>query len=149
MRDIGIGGPARLGLIRGALVHDIGKAQIPVEILDKPTVLSAAELIMMRQHPAYGRRFLTKHHGGEAGLIEIVYLHHEYLDGSGYPLGLKGSAISDAVRITTLCDIYSALTEPRAYKRAYSGEEAYDVMTRMDGKLDPDLLRVFAPLAMR
>jgi putative nucleotidyltransferase with HDIG domain len=145
-QHLGIGGPCRQRLMRGAMLHDIGKAAIPVAILDKPTKLSEGELIVMRGHPAHGRAFLEKHHRGENEIIEIVYCHHEMLDGSGYPEGR--TKIPDAVRLVTICDIYSALIEPRPYKKTSTKEQAYATMEEMGGKLDRDLLRAFKPVAL-
>jgi putative nucleotidyltransferase with HDIG domain len=146
-QNLGIGAPCRRKLMRGALLHDIGKAAIPVAILDKPTKLNDAELMVMRGHPGHGRTFLTKHHGAEADAIDIVYRHHEMLDGSGYPEGIKGRAISDSVRIITICDIFAALIETRPYKKTSTKAEAFAVMEAMGPKLDRDLLRVFKPVA--
>jgi HD-GYP domain-containing protein (c-di-GMP phosphodiesterase class II) len=134
--------------MRAALLHDIGKAHIPVAILDKPDKLTEAELRVMRGHPGHGRNFLEKHHGTETEVIEIVYRHHELLDGSGYPEGLKAAKISDAVRLVTICDVYAALIEPRPYKTASTKEEAFTIMEDMVGKLDGQLLSAFKPIAV-
>jgi putative nucleotidyltransferase with HDIG domain len=147
-QDLGIGAPCRRKLMRGALLHDIGKAAIPVAILDKPSKLNDAELMVMRGHPGHGRSFLAKHHEAEAETIEMVYRHHEMLDGSGYPEGIKAPKISDAVRIITICDIFAALIEVRPYKKRYTKEEALAIMEAMGPKLDRDLLRVFRPVAL-
>lgn len=146
--DLGIGAPCRRKLMRGALLHDIGKAAIPVAILDKPSKLNDAELMVMRGHPGHGRSFLEKHHEKDAETIEIVYRHHEMLDGSGYPEGVKAPKIPDAVRIITICDIFAALIEARPYKRKSTKEEAFAIMEAMGPKLDRDLLRVFRPVAL-
>jgi putative nucleotidyltransferase with HDIG domain len=145
---LGIGAPCRARLMRAALLHDIGKAHIPAAILDKPEKLNEAELKIMRGHPGYGRNFLRKHHGTEAEVIDIVYRHHEMLDGSGYPEGLKADGISDVVRLITICDIYAALIEPRPYKKTCTKEEAFAIMEGMGGKLDAQLLSAFRGVAL-
>lgn len=145
---LGIGPSCRRRLMRGALLHDIGKAHISVAILDKPDKLTDAERLIMRAHPRHGRKFLEKHHATEAELIEIVYRHHELLDGSGYPEGLKAPEISDAVRLITICDVYAALIEPRPYKKTCTKSEAFAIMEEMTGKLDGQLLSAFKPLAL-
>jgi putative nucleotidyltransferase with HDIG domain len=145
---LGIGASCRKRLMRAALLHDIGKAFISVSILDKPDKLTDAEKLIMRAHPRHGRKFLEKHHGAEAELIEIVYRHHELLDGSGYPDGLKAPEISDAVRLITICDIYAALIEPRPYKKTCTPAEAFAIMEDMAGKLDGQLLSTFKPVAL-
>jgi putative nucleotidyltransferase with HDIG domain len=146
-QHLGIGASCRRRLMRAALLHDIGKARIPVAILDKPEKLTDAELQIMRTHPAHGRDFLRKHHGAETELIEIVYRHHERLDGSGYPDGLKAAEISDAVRLISICDVYAALIEPRPYKMQSTNVEAFAIMQSMFGKLDSQLLSAFKPVA--
>jgi putative nucleotidyltransferase with HDIG domain len=146
-QHLGIGATCRKRLMRAALLHDVGKARIPVAILDKPEMLNDAELQIMRTHPALGRDFLRKHHSTETELIEIVYRHHERLDGSGYPDGLKAADISDAVRVISICDVYSALIEPRPYKARSTNIEAFAIMESMFGKLDSQLLAAFKPIA--
>lgn len=145
---LGIGAGCRRRLMRAALLHDIGKANISVAILDKPDKLTDAEKLIMRAHPWHGRKFLEKHHRAEAELIDIVYRHHELLDGSGYPEGLKAPDISDAVRLITICDVYAALIEPRPYKKTCTKAEAFAIMEDMAGKLDSQLLSAFKPLAL-
>jgi HD-GYP domain-containing protein (c-di-GMP phosphodiesterase class II) len=102
----------------------------------------------MRTHPWHGRKFLEKHHGTEAELIDIVYRHHEFLDGSGYPQALRAPDISDAVRLITICDIFAALIEPRPYKKTCIKLEAFAIMEEMTGKLDGQLLSAFRPVAL-
>ncbi|BCJ90680.1 phosphohydrolase [Terrihabitans soli] len=147
-QHLGIGAACRRRLMRGALLHDVGKARIPVAILDKPDKLTEAELQIMRTHPARGREFLRKHHSGETELIDIVYRHHERLDGSGYPEALKAADISDAVRLISICDVYAALIEPRPYKAQSTKAEAFAIMEGMHGKLDGQLLSAFKPIAL-
>jgi HD-GYP domain-containing protein (c-di-GMP phosphodiesterase class II) len=76
-------------------------------------------------------------------LLDIVVHHHEYLDGSGYPHGLSGSEISDPVRILTICDVFGALMERRAYKPPLGADAAYRILLEMGGRLDQDLVRAF------
>ena len=77
-------------------------------------------------------------------MIDIVIHHHEYLDGSGYPHGLSGSEISDFVRVATICDVFGALLERRAYKAPIRGDIAYQMLLDMGPKLDKDLVRAFS-----
>ena len=74
----------------------------------------------------------------------VVRHHHEMLDGSGYPDGLKGDAIRDIVRLITVCDVYAALVERRLYRPPQTAREALRILHGMDGKLDADLVRAFA-----
>jgi putative nucleotidyltransferase with HDIG domain len=130
-----------------ALLHDVGKASIPITILEKPGPLDASELAVMRQHPSFGFETLRAAHDIPAEMMDMVLHHHEYLDGSGYPDGLRGCQIPDLVRIMTISDIFGALMERRAYKAPLTAEAAYQIMTEMNGKLDPDLLREFSAVA--
>lgn len=128
------------------LLHDIGKARIPLAILEKPGPLEGDEITTMRQHPVFGFDVVKAMPGFDADIHGIVRHHHEYLDGSGYPDGLKGSEINDLVRIMTIADIYGALIERRSYKPPMPGRAAYRVLRDMGARLDPDLVREFEPV---
>ncbi len=107
------------------LLHDIGKVRVPIEILDKPDALTPDEYAIVRRHPVTGYDYLTGQDADVPGeVLSAVRHHHEYLDGSGYPDGLSGSQIDDLTRILTVCDIYGALVESRAYKRPAAPEMA-------------------------
>jgi putative nucleotidyltransferase with HDIG domain len=134
-------------LIRGALLHDIGKAKIPPAILNKPGALTTEELALVRTHAAVGYEFLREQGGYEPELLEVVLRHHEMLDGSGYPEGLTGSQITDLVRLVTICDIYAALIERRSYRQPMQPARAFKMLEDMDGKLEGALVRAFAQVA--
>ncbi|WP_244965581.1 HD-GYP domain-containing protein [Methylobacterium soli] len=136
-------------LTKAALLHDIGKSKIPAAILNKPGALSGDEMALMRDHAAIGADLLVAQGGFEPEIIDVVRHHHEKLDGSGYPDALAGPAISDLVRIVTICDIFSALTERRAYRAPLGVTEAVTVMTGMRGGLDRALMHAFAPIIAR
>jgi len=138
---------ALLGI--GAVVHDVGKVRIPLSILDKPGKLTREEFTLVRKHPVYSREILTGRPEIVPDIIDLAVHHHEYLDGTGYPDGLSGDEIGRYVRMLTICDIYSALTEERAYKRAFSARQAYATLLEMGGKIDQDLLHQFRPVAFR
>jgi putative nucleotidyltransferase with HDIG domain len=133
----------QMRLARAALLHDVGKAKIPLSILNKPGRLTVEETLVMRTHPVIGAELLARQGGFDAAMLAVVRHHHEMLDGSGYPDGLAGDAIPDLVRLVTICDIHSALTERRAYRDPLPHAEAYSIMQDMGPKLDGDLLRVF------
>ena len=137
---------ARTELALSALLHDIGKAEIPNAILDKPSALTPAEFAIVQRHPRIGADYLRQHTGLSASIIEPVLHHHEFLDGSGYPDRLKGAEISPATRIMTVCDIYGALVEARAYKSANTPAEALYVLIGMaqKGKVDFAVVRRLA-----
>lgn len=132
----------------GGLLHDIGKASIPVEILEKAGPLTTEEALIVREHPALGRSILAHQGGFSPEMIDIVAHHHEMLDGSGYPDGLSGNAITDIVRVVTISDIFAALIEERTYKRAIENENAYAMLLTMGAKLDAALVKAFKPIAL-
>ncbi|GAB5511547.1 MAG: hypothetical protein Rhims3KO_29480 [Hyphomicrobiales bacterium] len=131
---------------RAALLHDIGKMKVPLSILDKEGGLSVNERTIIERHPTESKRILEEMPDIDPMVIELAYSHHEFLDGTGYPRGLKGDEISDMVRCMTIVDIYSALTDARAYKESMPPDEAYDVLTLMDDKLDMALVGAFRPV---
>src|SRR5580704_12883396 len=135
-------------MARAALLHDVGKAFVPVAILDKPDALSDAEIIEIRKHPRLGYDVLAAQGGFPPEMLDVVLHHHELLDGTGYPDGLRGNQISDIVRLTTIVDIYAALVEKRAYRQPFTHAKAFAIMEQMDGKLDPHLLQAFRPVSL-
>jgi putative nucleotidyltransferase with HDIG domain len=137
----------RLGM--AATLHDIGKARIPLTILEKPGPMSPGEEEIMRRHPVIGYELLQAASGIDPEALDGVRHHHEYLDGSGYPDGLSGSQISDLVRLLTISDIYAALIESRSYRPAMSREAAYSILGGMDGKLESSLVKAFRNVALR
>jgi|tagenome__1003787_1003787.scaffolds.fasta_scaffold20961825_2 putative nucleotidyltransferase with HDIG domain len=140
---IGLSRKDRQRLSFAGMLHDIGKARIPLAILEKPGRLNDAELALMRKHPEYGFDALKSASALPPEMIDIVVHHHEMLDGSGYPHGLHGSEICDLVRIMTIADVFGALIERRSYKPPLSGEAAYQILLDMGSKLDKDLVRAF------
>lgn len=130
------------------LVHDIGKAVIPVGLLEKPTALSEEEMAIVRDHTTLGRDILKRQGGFAPEMIDVVAHHHEMLDGSGYPDGLAGTKIKDLVRVVTISDIFAALIEQRAYKLPMPNEAAYGILSSMRGKLDMSLVEAFKPIAL-
>ncbi len=147
--DTGFAGPdvARLGL--AATLHDIGKARIPISILDKPGRLDPAEEEMMRRHPVIGYELLKDISGISPESLDGVRHHHEYLDGSGYPDALKAPEISDLVRLLTISDIFAALIEARPYRPPMTRQDAYKILCGMDGKLENSLVKAFRNVALR
>jgi putative nucleotidyltransferase with HDIG domain len=125
------------------MVHDIGKARVPIAILENPRRLNDDEMAVLRKHPEFGLEALKSTSGLSQDMLDIVIHHHEYLDGSGYPHGLSGNEISDFVRIATICDVFGALLERRAYKAPICGDIAYQMLLEMGPKLDKDLVREF------
>ena len=136
----------RLGM--AATLHDIGKARIPLAILDKPGRLDPQEEEIMRQHPTIGYDLLKDISGISPDTLDAVRHHHEYLDGSGYPDALTARQIPDIVRLLTISDIFAALIESRSYRPPMSREDAYKILCGMDGKLETALVREFRRSAL-
>jgi putative nucleotidyltransferase with HDIG domain len=136
----------RLGI--AATLHDIGKARIPLSILDKPGRLDPDEDKIMKSHPAIGYELLKDIPGINPEILDGVRHHHEYLDGSGYPDRLPAGQISDLVRMLTISDIFAALIESRPYREPMSRQHAYQVLCDMDGKLERSLVKAFRNVAL-
>jgi HD-GYP domain-containing protein (c-di-GMP phosphodiesterase class II) len=146
--EIGFSGVdvSRLGI--AATLHDIGKACIPLSILDKPGRLDPAENEIMKRHPGTGYDLLKDISGMTAEILDGVKHHHEYLDGSGYPDGLTSSKISDLVRLLTISDIFAALIEARPYRAPMPRHTAYQILCDMNGKLEGSLVKAFRNVAL-
>ncbi|MFT4035264.1 MAG: HD-GYP domain-containing protein [Patulibacter sp.] len=110
-------------LAAGGLLHDIGKLAVPTEVLQKPARLSDEEFDIVQRHPSDGRTLLTELGGFHPLILELVELHHERIDGTGYPHGLVGAALPLEVRILAVADVFDALTTDRPYRRACSAED--------------------------
>jgi putative nucleotidyltransferase with HDIG domain len=126
----------------GARLHDVGKIGIPDEILKKPGGLTPEERDMMRKHTEIGENII-KPISSLRKLCDVVRHHHELLDGSGYPDGLRGDEISLLTRILTVADIFDALTTNRSYRAAFSFADAKKELLKMDAKLDQNVVKVF------
>ena len=136
-------------LYSAAMFHDIGKAVIPVAVLDKPGRLDPHERALVKTHPAAGYDALKGRAGISLEVLDAVLHHHEYLDGSGYPDALCDANITDTVRILTISDIFAALIEDRRrYRPAMARETAYDIICSMRGKLEAPLVAAFKPVAL-
>lgn len=127
-KAIGLSGHRLHLLDHGSYLHDVGKAKVPVEILQKPSSLSPSEWTIIKRHPTYGREMLESTFVREAG--PIVEQHHERLDGSGYPLGLQGDEILTESYIVAIADTYDAMTTDRSYRKALPQEEAVAELQR-------------------
>jgi putative nucleotidyltransferase with HDIG domain len=136
----------RLGI--AATLHDIGKARIPLAILDKPDRLDPDEEEIMRRHPVIGYELLMDIADITPEILDGVRHHHEFLDGSGYPDGLRAPEISDLVRLLTISDIFAALIESRPYRPAMPRQKAYNILRGMDGKLERPLVKAFRNVAL-
>jgi putative nucleotidyltransferase with HDIG domain len=126
------------------LLHDIGKTKIPADILNKQGKLTAAELDLIRDHPALGHEILVRQSETPPKIVlDVCRHHHERLDGHGYPDGLPASDISLHVRISTICDVYDAITSVRPYKKPWTHMDAVNFMMAQQGAFDRELLHEF------
>ena len=131
-------------LIYAALVHDIGKLKIEAQILDKPTFLEEYEFENVKQHSNMGCEILLKNGITSQSILYGVQLHHERMDGSGYPDQIKGKKIPMIARIIGMCDVFDALTTQRTFRENYSSFEALILMKEeMEEQLDPKLIEIF------
>jgi len=144
-RHLGFSSADKHKLAFAGLLHDIGKARVPVALLEKPSALDGDEVAVMRQHPLLGFEALRGVRGLDPDMLDMVLHHHEYLDGSGYPDGLDADDLSDLVRMMTIADVFGALIERRNYKSPSSCKAAYQVLKNMGPKLDTDMVREFRP----
>jgi putative nucleotidyltransferase with HDIG domain len=131
-----------------AMLHDIGKAKVPLSILDKPARLTDEERAVIETHPGAGYDALVGTSGISEDTLDAVRHHHEYLDGSGYPDGLCAAGISDLVRILTISDVFAALIEDRRYKPPMPRPKAYEILCEMRGRLEAPLVAAFREVAL-
>jgi putative two-component system response regulator len=141
-KRLGLDSDLLIALRRGGIVHDLGKVAVPEHILRKPGPLTPEERKIMEVHPIAGERICAPLKSFR-NVLPIIRHHHEKLDGSGYPDGLKGDAIPLTARILSTVDIYDALTTDRPYRKALTREQALDTM-RVEiqkGWWDPSLIQ--------
>ena len=132
----------------GALLHDIGKIGIPEHVLRKPTMLSDDEWKVMKQHPTIGADKVLMPNKSLHDLIPMVKYHHEHVDGSGYPYGLKGDEIPLSAKIVAVADAYHALISDRPYRKGLSIQKACEILKMGAGvQWDRELIRQFIVIA--
>ena len=128
----------------GGLLHDLGKAAMPLDVLNKPGKLTDAEFAVIKAHPVEGHKMLLNDPSVDAMVLDIVLHHHEKADGSGYPDGLKGDEISLLARMGAICDVYDAITSDRPYKKGWDPSEALRKMASWtNGHLDGRMFQAF------
>jgi putative nucleotidyltransferase with HDIG domain len=137
---------AAITLTNAAMLHDVGKVAIPVHVLDKPGNLTEAEFERVKNHPAAGYDYLVKQRDIPPAVLDAIRHHHEALDGSGYPDGLRSGEIAPLTRILTVCDIMAALIEHRSYKEDKTPAQAISILVEMaiSSKVDYDVVRNLA-----
>lgn len=126
------------------LLHDVGKMRVPAEVLHKRAALTDEEFEQVKAHAEEGFQILHDVEGLPAAAKEVAHLHHEKIDGTGYPLGLAGDEIPMIAKMGAICDVYDALTSNRAYKDAWTPAKALETMSAASGHFDAALLQSFA-----
>ncbi|WP_440876267.1 HD-GYP domain-containing protein [Thalassotalea sp. PLHSN55] len=129
----------------GAFLHDVGKIMIPEHILHKPGKLTEAEFTVMKTHVNHSINIIKQTDGISAISLEVATLHHEKLNGTGYPFAVPGEEISRFGRMITICDIFDALTANRVYKEGFSHVKSFSILRQLaqDNQLDTQLVDQF------
>lgn len=143
---LGVSLAQQRSILRAALLHDIGKLQIPAPLLQKTGPLTSDEFLLLQTHPEVGHELLRESGETDEIVLCVARDHHERLDGTGYPRKLREGEIPAYVRIVTLCDVFAAITEYRTYAPPLSREEALQLMFAKRTRLDMPLLEKFAAM---
>ena len=135
-REAGMAGMA-------GLLHDMGKAAMPLSILNKPAKLTEAEFAVMRTHPERGFQMLQDARRASEAAMDVCLHHHERIDGTGYPHRLPAERISQSARMGAVCDVYDAITSNRPYKAGWDPAESMARMASWKGHFDQTVFRHF------
>ncbi len=127
----------------GGLLHDVGKIATPHHVLNKPDKLNEKEWGIMKGHVDHSKKILSSLPEVSESIRVIAEQHHEKIDGSGYPLGLKGKQLNELARMATIVDIFVALTDERSYKPAYPEDTAFSILETMGPGLDQRMVKSF------
>ncbi|MFJ3055935.1 HD-GYP domain-containing protein [Herbaspirillum sp. NPDC087042] len=127
----------------GGFLHDVGKAFIPHELLNKPGKLTDEEFTLIKKHPELGYKYLSQDPNVPEYARDVCLHHHEKIDGNGYPDALRSGSITLYARMAAICDVYDALTSDRPYKRAWDPAEAISTMAGWTGHFDRAMFLAF------
>lgn len=125
------------------LMHDLGKAAMPLDVLNKPGKLTAEEFAIMKSHPVRGHEMLVEGRGATEAVLDVCLSHHERMDGTGYPHRVSGDRISLVARMGAVCDVYDAITSNRPYKAGWDPAASIAAMASWQGHFDPDVFKSF------
>ena len=143
-RQLGFDEPQTRSAGLSGLLHDLGKAAIPIAVLNKPDRLTDDEFTLIKSHPVQGHKMLQRGAQADAMVLDVCLHHHEKTDGSGYPKGLKGDEISLFAKMGAVCDVYDAITSNRPYKSGWDPAEALRKMAAWaNGHFDPMVFQAF------
>lgn len=143
-RHLGMDRPILRELTMGGLLHDVGKVMTPDKILHKPGQLTDAEFDIMREHAMHSRLILRATDGITETMVDVAANHHERMDGTGYPRGLTAEELSVYSRMSSIVDVYDALTADRVYKKGMPCTQAFRILLEGAGThFDRELLAQF------
>ena len=143
-RSLGLSRDELSNLGVGALLHDIGKLRVPLDVLNKPAKLTNEEFGIIKRHPVYGYELLKNKDNLSQDSLDIIHHHHERLDGAGYPNGLKDDQINYFTKVVTIVDVYDAITSARAYHDAITPYQALNRLYNNEvGLFDKKLIEAF------
>lgn len=126
------------------LLHDIGKVGIPMKVLNKPGKLTESEFAVVKSHPEIGAKILIESYHVSPMVLDVCLHHHEKMDGTGYPYGLKGDTISLYAKMGAVCDVYDAITSDRPYKKGWAPAESIRKMAEWSkGHFDEAVFQAF------
>jgi HD-GYP domain-containing protein (c-di-GMP phosphodiesterase class II) len=140
---IGIKGKELLTITAGGLLIDVGKLATPQDVLNSPENLDHDQLKELKKHVFHSHSILKGTENVGEGVKIIAEQHHEKIDGSGYPRGLKGKELNELARLSAIADIFCALTDERPYKPSFTFEASIAILEKMEGQIDPFLLKLF------
>ncbi len=143
-RQLGLSQQLSRTLGMAGLLHDVGKMAIPSQVLDKPGRLTDEEFAIIKSHPERGWDLLRKTQIEDEIVLDVCRHHHERVDGTGYPDGLSGEALSLYARMGAVCDVYDAVTSNRCYKAGWAPADALRKMAGwQDGHFDDRIFKAF------
>lgn len=143
-RELGFNYKKLKDLTFSAFLHDVGKMQVPTEILYKPGVLTQDEMQAVKKHVEYGYDFILSELKLPDEIAKVALLHHERWEGQGYPYGLKGDQIPEFAQIVGIADVYDALVSEKVYKSSVESIEAMKIMlTEESRSFNPEMLNAF------
>lgn len=142
-KELGLGPDLTRELGLAGLLHDVGKAWVPLSILEKPGPLSPEEKALARQHTKRGHELLVDAKIDSEIALDVCLNHHERIDGGGYPAGVSGDTLSVYTRMAAVCDVYDARTAARTYRASWSPGETLEWMAESEGRFDGRILKAF------
>jgi putative nucleotidyltransferase with HDIG domain len=142
-RQLGLDEAQTRSAALAGLLHDVGKAAMPLDVLNKPGKLTDAEYRVIQGHPARGHALLLEADGVDEIALDVCLHHHEKFDGSGYPHALSGDGISLFARMGAVCDVYDAVTSNRPYNKGWDPAETIRRMAEWQGHFDPAVFAAF------